>query len=433
MNLRSHATALLVGLAALGPLPLEAQVPVTRDSTASGVPGAITHERLRAALELLRADNDWTLRQQRELCEIPAPPFKEQARAEEYLRRLRAVGLENARIDSAGNAIAERRGAGNARTVAVVGHLDTVFPEGTDVTVRDSAGRMYGPGIGDNCRGLAAILAVARALDSADVQTEGTIVFVGNVGEEGPGNLRGVRHLYDVELKDRIDYFVAVDGAGLDLVTKAVGSKRYRVTFKGPGGHSYGAFGIPNPIHAMGRAIAIISDLQVPSEPRTTFNVGVISGGTSVNSIPFEAIVDVDMRSESPLALDRLELRLMRAFRTALAAENARWKGARAREAQLSLVIDTIGIRPAGSQPDSATIVQAALGAARALGFTTRVGASSTDANVPLGRGLPGISMDAGGRGFGAHSLDEWYEDGQRGWLGPQWIAVTITGLAGLR
>ena len=404
--------------------------------TAASVAGAQApaHDpRLAAALELLRTDNAWTLRQQRELCEIPAPPFKEQARAAEYLRRLQALGLENARIDSVGNAIAERPGTGNGPTVTVVGHLDTVFPEGTDVTVRDSAGRMIGPGIGDNCRGLAAILAVARALDSAGVRTPGRIIFVGNVGEEGPGNLRGVRYLYDSELKGKIDYFIAVDGAGLDLVTRAVGSKRYRITYKGPGGHSYGAFGIPNPIHALGRAIAAISDIDVPSDPRTTFNVGIIGGGTSVNSIPFEAVAEVDMRSESPLALDRLELRVMRAFRNALEAENARWTGARAQQAQLSLVIDSIGIRPAGSQPDTAVIVRAAIGAAESLGFTVRTGASSTDANVPLGRGLPGISMDAGGRGSGAHSLDEWYEDGQRGWLGPQWIAVTVTSLAGLK
>lgn len=410
------------------------QLPVTKERQVRAAPlAAAVDPRLQPALDLLRTDNAWTLRQQRELCEIPAPPFKEQQRAAEYLRRLQALGLENARIDEAGNAIAERPGTGAGPTVVVVGHLDTVFPEGTDVRVREEEGRLYGPGIGDNCRGLAAILAVARALDSTGVQTPGRIVFVGNVGEEGPGNLRGVRHLYDEELAGQIDYFIAVDGAGLDLVTAAVGSKRYRVRYKGPGGHSYGAFGIPNPVHALGRAIATISDLQVPSSPRTTFNVGVISGGTSVNSIPFEAVADIDMRSESPQALNDLEVRVLRALREALAAENARWPGARAREAELTLVLDTIGIRPAGTQPADAPIVRAALHAADALGFATRVAASSTDANVPLGRGLPGISMDAGGRGSGAHSLDEWYEDGQRGWLGPQWIAVTVTALAGLR
>lgn len=433
--MRRRHLVLPLALASLGSAAA-AQVPVTKSrpapQAADAPRPALADPRLLAALDLLRIDNAWTLRQQRELCEIPAPPFKEQHRAAEYLRRMQAVGLVNARIDSAGNAIAERPGTGDGPTVVVVGHLDTVFPEGTDVTVREEGGRMYGPGIGDNCRGLAANLAVARALDSADVQTSGRIVFVGNVGEEGPGNLRGARHLFDTELKGRIDYFVAVDGAGLDLVTRAVGSKRYRATFKGPGGHSYGAFGIPNPIHALGRAIAEISDLEVPADPRTTFNVGVIGGGTSVNSIPFEAAADIDMRSESPAALNDVEQRVLSALERALAAENARWRSGRAQEAALSLVLDTIGIRPAGTQPDSAAIVRAAVDAAEALGFHPRTGASSTDANVPLGRGLPGISMDAGGRGSGAHSLDEWYEDGERGWLGPQWIAVTITRLAGL-
>lgn len=434
--MRRHLLVVPVALASIS-VAAAAQVPVTKSRPAPERADvrrpALTDPRLLAALDLLRIDNAWTLRQQRELCEIPAPPFKEERRAAEYLRRMQALGLESARIDAVGNAIAERPGTGDGPTVVVVGHLDTVFPEGTDVTVREEGGRLIGPGIGDNCRGLAANLAVARALDSAKVQTPGRIIFVGNVGEEGPGNLRGVRHLYDTELKDRIDYFVAVDGAGLDLVTRAVGSKRYHVTFKGPGGHSYGAFGIPNPIHALGRAIAAIGDLEVPTDPRTTFNVGVIGGGTSVNSIPFEATADIDMRSESPAALNDLEQRVLSALERALAAENARWTSGRAQEAALSLVLDTIGIRPAGTQPDSAHIIQAALGAAEALGFRPRTGASSTDANVPLGRGLPGISMDAGGRGSGAHSLDEWYEDGERGWLGPQWIAVTLTQLAGLR
>lgn len=422
--LRACTLLVVVAPAMAAQSPVRADTPVTPVSRPPS---------LAAALDIIKAGNAWTLRQQRELCEIPAPPFKEATRAAEYVRRMQAAGLSNVRIDAVGNAIGERPGTGSGPTVVVVGHLDTVFPEGTDVTVKEANGRLAGPGIGDNCRGLAAMLAVARALDSARVQTPGRIIFVGDVGEEGPGNLRGVRHLYDVELAGRIDYLVAVDGAGLDLVSGAVGSKRYRVTYKGPGGHSYGAFGIPNPIHALGRAIAAISDVQVPSAPRTTFNVGIVSGGTSVNSIPFEGVAEIDMRSESAIALDRLEQRVMRAFRRALDQENARWPGARARQAQLTLVVDTIGVRPAGTQPVSAPIVQAALAAARSLGFTTRPGASSTDANVAIGRGMPGISMDAGGRGSGAHSLDEWYEDGERGWLGPQWIAVTITSLAGVR
>jgi acetylornithine deacetylase/succinyl-diaminopimelate desuccinylase-like protein len=385
---------------------------------------------VRAALETIRDDNAWTLAQQVSLCEIPAPPFAEAKRAAEYRRRLTALGLTNVRIDAEGNAIGERAGTGNGPTVVISGHLDTVFPESTDVRVRRVGGRLHGPGIGDDCRGLAIVLAVARAFQRANVRTNGTIIFVGTVGEEGAGNLRGVRHLYEKELTGRVDYFISVDGTGLGLTSRAVGSNRYRVIYKGPGGHSYGDFGAPSPIHALGRAIARISDLEVPSTPKTTFNVGIVRGGTSVNSIAFEASMDIDMRSESAQALADVDARVRRMLTEALDAENARAQDAKAR---LSLVIDTIGIRPAGTQPDTATIVRAALETATALGFTVRPGASSTDANVPIGLGLPGITIDGGGRGDGAHSLDEWYEDGPEGWKGPQWAALIVATLAGVR
>lgn len=399
------------------------------------------HPSVQAMLGTLRGDNAWTLDQQRTICEIPAPPFKETARAAEFRRRLEAIGLR-ARIDAVGNVLAERPGTGRAGapTIVLAGHLDTVFPEQTDVKVRRENGRLSAPGIGDNCRGVAVILAVARAYQRANPVHDARIIFVGNVGEEGPGNLRGVRHLFEHELKGEIDFFIAVDGAGLDFVSRAVGSNRYRVTYKGPGGHSYGAFGIPNPIHALGRAIAKISDVQVPGSgpgggdaPKTTFNVGVITGGTSVNSIAFEAAMDVDMRSESAESLRLLDQTVRRALREALDEENARWPGARAESARISLVIDTIGIRPSGAQHDSARIVQVALQAGRSLGFTPTHGASSTDANVPISLGVPGISIDGGGRAAGAHSLLEWYEDGPNGYLGPQWAALIVAKLAGLQ
>jgi acetylornithine deacetylase/succinyl-diaminopimelate desuccinylase-like protein len=386
--------------------------------------------RVRAALQTIRDDNAWTLGQQVSLCEIPAPPFGEARRAAEFRRRLTALGLRNVRVDAEGNAIGEHPGTGDGPTVVIAGHLDTVFPESTDVRTRRVGGRIYGPGIGDDCRGLAVVLAVARAFQRAGVRTTGTVIFVGNVGEEGPGNLRGVRHLYERELKGRIDYFISVDGTGLGLTSRAVGSNRYRVTYKGPGGHSYGDFGMPSPIHALGRAIARIADVEVPATPKTTFNVGIVRGGTSVNSIAFEASMDLDMRSESAQSLADVDARVRRILSEALDAENARARDAKQR---LTLVIDTIGIRPAGTQPDSAAIVRAALSAAGALGFTTRTGASSTDANVPIGLGLPGITIDGGGRGDGAHSLDEWYEDGPNGWLGPQWAALIVATLAGVR
>jgi acetylornithine deacetylase/succinyl-diaminopimelate desuccinylase-like protein len=386
--------------------------------------------RLQRALRIIERDNAWTVGQQTSICAIPAPPFKEARRAAEYRRRMRALGLARVRIDVEGNVIGERPGTGDGPTVVIAGHLDTVFPEGTRVTPRRVGGRIVGPGIGDDCRGLAVVLAVARAFERARVRMPGTVIFVGNVGEEGPGNLRGTRHLYATSLEGRIDYFVSVDGAGLGLTSRAVGSTRYRATYRGPGGHSYGAFGIPNPIHAMGRAIAAIAELQVPSSPKTTFNVGVVDGGTSVNSIPFSATMDLDMRSESAASLAELDARVQRALREALDAENARWPGERAARARLSLAIDTIGVRPAGAQPDDAPIVRAALRTARTLGFAVRPEASSTDANVPIGMGLPGITIDGGGDGGGAHSLAEWYEDGPRGWLGPQWAALLVWELA---
>ena len=387
---------------------------------------------VRALLDSIKARNAWTLQQQVALCEIPAPPFKEAARAAAYKTALEGVGLTNVRIDSVGNVIGERRGTGSGPTVVIAGHLDTVFPEGTDVTVKHEGARYTGRGIGDDCRGLAVVLSVARGLQANPVPTAGTIIFVGNVGEEGPGNLRGTRHLFAGEQAGglaRIDYFISVDGAGDGITSRAVGSHRYKVSYKGRGGHSYGAFGNPNPAHALGRAIATIADLQVPTTPKTTFNVGVITGGTSVNSIPFEASMDFDMRSESATALATLDVQAQRAFTRALAAENARWPEARN---TLTLQVDTIGIRPTGSQPDSAAIVRVASEAGKMLGWSPSLSASSTDANVPISRGIPGITIDGGGIGGGAHGLDEWYEDGPAGWKGPQWAAMIVLSLAGV-
>jgi tripeptide aminopeptidase len=402
-------------------LPLAAQSPIQSDNP-----------RVKAALDIIKADQAWTLQQQMELTAIPAPPFKESVRAQEFKRRLEALGLRNVRIDDVGNVIAERPGTGKGPTVLIQGHLDTVFPEGTDVTVRKKGDTLYAPGIGDDDRGLATVLSVARAFQRAGIQTNGTVYFVGDVGEEGPGNLRGTRQLFAQTLKGKIDYFITVDDDALGIASRAVGSNRYKVTYKGPGGHSYGAFGIPNPIHALGRAIAGISDIQVPTEPKTTFNVGVISGGTSVNSIPFEGSMEVDMRSESAAELAAVNAKVMSILKQALAAENARWTGPRAAAAKLSLVIDTIGIRPTGGQADSSPIVQTAMNAAKSLGFTARTSASSTDANIPISLGIPGIRIGGGGTGGGAHSLGEYYIDTPNSYLGPQWAALLVASLAGV-
>ncbi len=383
-----------------------------------------------SALASIKADNAWTLDQQESICEIPAPPFKEATRAAEYRRRFESLGYRNVRIDTEGNVIAARPGVGKGPTVMIMGHLDTVFPEGTDVTVTRTGTVMKGPGIGDDCRGLAVLLQVAKSLDAARVRTEGTIYFVGNVGEEGEGNLRGTRHLLLKEFPGKIDYFISVDGTGLGITSRAVGSHRYRVTYQGPGGHSYGAFGMPNPIHALGRAIAAISDIQVPASPKVTFNVGVVSGGTSVNTISPSGVMDIDMRSESASALDSVDAAVQRALRSALASENARWSN---RFPPLTMKIDTIGIRPTGAQSDDAPIVRTAVAAGKVLGFGEPTGASSTDANLPISMGIPAITIDGGGKGTGSHSLTESYDDTDKGYLGPQWAALIVTALARVR
>ncbi len=381
------------------------------------------------ALEALRAANEWTLTQQIELCTIPAPPFGEEARGAELRRRFEALGLERVRIDAEGNVIGERSGLDpRGPRVVLSAHLDTVFPDTLPMPMTRDGTRIAGPGIGDDCRGLAVILAVARALQQHAVRTPGTVVFVGTVGEEGPGNLRGVRHLFDRQSAGRIDAFISVDGAGWGTTTRAVGSARYRVTYRGLGGHSYGAFGMPNPIHALGRAMAAIADLVVPVSPKTTFNVGVIEGGTSVNSIAMWAAMDVDFRSERQDVLDQVTARFRRAVTEALDAEHARWPASTQR---LTVEIEEIGLRPAGAQPDSALIARLAVAAARTAGVTTALEASSTDANYPIGLGIPAVTIDGGGRGGASHSLSEWYDDGPDGWRGPQWAMLLTLALAG--
>lgn len=393
----------------------------------------VKHPKIAEALRIIQADNAWTLEQQRSICEIPAPPFKESARGVEFAKRLREHGVINVRTDAEGNVLGEWPGARSARPLIVYSaHLDTVFPEGSDVTVRRDGTRMRGLGIGDDCRGLAVVLAVARAFRLAKVELEATVLFTATVGEEGQGDLRGVRYLFGKsDLKDKIDAFISVDGVGAGLASRGVGSYRYRVTYRGRGGHSYGAFGTPNPAHAMGRAIARIADIQVPQQPKTTFNVGTVTGGTSVNSIPIETSMEVDLRSESARELSALDERFKAALQAALDAEKARWPDSKA---LLELELKSMGIRPASEPPDSAPIVQAALASAKAAGltiFATRSG--STDSNIPLALGVPAVTIGGGGAGSGAHSLDEVYDDRADGYKGPQWSAIFVAALAGVK
>ncbi len=378
------------------------------------------------ALQYLRDSEPDTLAEQIALCEIPAPPFNEAERAEAYRQRFEALGLDDVEIDAEGNVLG-RAGDGDP-TVVISAHLDTVFPPGTDVTVRREGSRLIGPGIGDDCRGLAVVLAVAGAIRRFEIEPVGTLVFVGTVGEEGPGDLRGVKRLFAETLADRVDYFVSVDGAGSSVTHAAVGSNRYEVTFRGPGGHSYGAFGMPNPIHALGRAISKLADFEVPTDPKTTFSVGLVEGGTSVNSIAFETTMTVDLRSESPTSLADLDAAFRAAVREALVEENARWND----DVELTVEIASIGVRPAGEQPLSAPIVQAALATAEELGFRAEASASSTDSNIPMSLGVPAVTIDGGGSGRGAHSLDEWF-DTTDSHVGTQWAFLLALTLAGLQ
>jgi tripeptide aminopeptidase len=412
------------------PAPANAQTRPQAGTAQSGNLDALRSQGAVArAMQAIESDNAWTIARQIALCEIPSPPFKEFARGMAFRDALVSIGVTNVRTDRVGNVFGEIRGARPGPTVMLSSHLDTVFPEGTDVKVKRAGTKLTAPGIGDDCRGLAVTLAVARQIVAAKVPLEGRLLVVGTVGEEGPGNLRGVREIFGSALRDSINYFLSIDEIGIGITNRAVGSSRYRVTYSGPGGHSYGAFGMPNPIHALGRAIAIISDLQVPTTPKVTFNVGIVSGGQTVNSIPASGSMDVDMRSESPSALADLDHRMQLAFRKALTDEKARWPQS---NVPLMVKIDTIGIRPAGGTPDSAFIVRNALAAAQTMRVSAPLSASSTDANIAMSLHIPALTIGSGGVGHGAHSLDEWYDDGADGFKGPQWVLLLVLGLTGV-
>jgi tripeptide aminopeptidase len=379
---------------------------------------------IKAAIDAIRAAEPQTIEDQVRLCEVEAPPFKESKRAEVYARMFREAGLQNVRIDKEGNVLGDRPGAQPRPHLVFSAHLDTVFPEGTDVKVKREGSMLRGPGIGDDCRGLAVVLAVIRAMNQAKIQTPGPITFVGTVGEEGLGDLRGVKYLFNEGMKGQIDRFVSIDGTGLGITHTAVGSLRYRVTFKGPGGHSYGAFGLSNPLHALGRAVDKISQFEVPADPKTTFNVGRVGGGTSVNSIPFEAWFEMDMRSASPSALQAIDQKFHRAVDEAVKEEDARWK-----KNVLSVDKALVGNRPAGQTPANSPIVQAAISVTRALGFAVTLDEGSTDSNIPMNLGIPAITIDGGGRGREAHALGESF-DSTNSWQGSQRALLLAIALA---
>lgn len=365
------------------------------------------------------------------ICSVPATPFGEQERAEYFSRKFKEIGLTEVEIDEEGNCLGLLKGSSTTPLLVVSAHLDTVFSKDTDFTVTRRDEKLFAPGIADDGCGLAALIALAEAIQKEQIPIEGSILFVGTVGEEGEGNLRGVRYLFTKgRWATQIDAFLSFDGPGLDRITnRALGSHRYRVEITGPGGHSWGDFGLPNPVHAVGRAVARLAGYPAPKEPRTTFNVGRIEGGTSINSIPSRASVEVDLRSAAERELQRLDAYFRRAMREAVEEENAT---RRAGDPPLNLQVDLIGERPTGETRADSPLVEIALEATRAFGVTPRLDQSSTDSNLPISLGIPAITLGAGGSSGSSHSLDEWYDPRERD-LGLKRGLLVILGVVGIK
>ncbi|WP_373330664.1 M20/M25/M40 family metallo-hydrolase [Salmonirosea aquatica] len=363
---------------------------------------------VKKALAMLEAQEPWTVKNLRMLTEIPAPPFMEQERGRVYADLLRTAGADSVWTDEVGNVLALRRGKTRKKKVVLEAHLDTVFPEGTDVKIKQKGDTLYAPGIGDDTRGLAMVLTVLDVMEKTSLETDADVLFIGTVGEEGLGDLRGVKKLFSTPgLK--IDSYIAIDGLGSTSIThRGLGSHRYKVTFKGPGGHSSGAFGLVNPHGALARAIYYFTqsaDTFTKQGVRTTYNVGVIGGGTSVNAIPFESYMQVDMRSESPEQLSGIDKLFQEAVQKALKEENAMKRLG----PDLTVDIELVGDRPSGSIPESSPLVQRAIAATKYVGQEPALRVGSTNSNIPFSKGIPAITMGAGGTGSGAHSLHEWW------------------------
>lgn len=349
-----------------------------------------------------------TIKNHIELTEIEAPPFKEERRAKEFAERLKLAGIENVWIDSIGNVIGFLKGSVGNKNIAIDAHIDTVFPEGTDVKVRVKNDTLFAPGIGDDTRGLAMILTLAETIKKNNIEPVNNIIFIGTVGEEGLGDLRGVRYLFKNKTP-KIDSWIAIDGGSIGRVNnQALGSYRYEVIFDGPGGHSWGAFGLVNPHHALGSGIKNFinkADVYTSSGPKTSYNVGVINGGTSVNSIPFKSSMLIDIRSIEPNRLDDMEEILYNSMQEALKEQNEMKRSG----PDLTLTINKIGNRPSGIVEESVPLIQKTIAATQYMGVEPRLTIGSTDSNIPISLGVPAVTIGRGGDGGGAHSLDEWW------------------------
>jgi acetylornithine deacetylase/succinyl-diaminopimelate desuccinylase-like protein len=404
--------------------PAPAQV---RPAVDQAIAQLMAAPKVQQVLDAVKADHARTVDDLKMLTEIEAPPFKEQKRAEAFLARMKSFGLADARIDAEGNVVGLRKGSGAGPKLVVTAHLDTVFPAGTDVKVKEREGKLYAPGISDDTRALTVLLSWLKALNENDVQTVGDLLFVGSVGEEELGNLRGMKRLFadHLDIDGMVGLEPVADGGVLILGT---GSHRYEVTFKGPGGHSYAAFGqVPSAIHAMGRAIAKIADVRTPASPKTTFTVGTVSGGTSVNTIAPDAKMAIDIRSDAMAPLLETEKKILATIDESVAEENKRWN-----VSTLSASTRLIGDRPGGMTPASSAIVETAVRANTAFGQQTLLTGASTDANVPMSLGIPTIVIGGGGKTGGFHALSEWI-DVTDGWKGAQNSLVTVLGLVGVQ
>jgi acetylornithine deacetylase/succinyl-diaminopimelate desuccinylase-like protein len=429
-------------------------MPIRPASTGLRAPGSVEQDITRiaamrpvhSALLYLHNQEMEFRRWQRELAEIPAPPFGEAVRSEWLRQRFLSLGLEDTHADELGNVFGILRTNPAQPLLGVSAHLDTVFPFGTRLETREQGSRLYGPGISDNAAGVVALLAVASALKRAQLQLGSNLVFIGNVGEEGEGNLRGMRHIFSSSpWKDGIHSLLVVDGAGTDTyVTQALGSRRFEVSFRGPGGHSWSDFGVPNPIVLLSRALSRFSQVTVPDSPRTTFNIGMVQGGTSVNSIPETATARVDLRSASMEDLHKLEDRLRECVNEAWSEVPLSFRSGEPRgpqhgpswpvggsEPRVRFAIESIGDRPAAELGADARILRALRAVDTHLRIKSIGRLASTDANVPLSLGKEATTIGAGGDGGSAHTLREWFDCSNRD-LGLKRILLLVLALAGV-
>ena len=419
----------------MSPNPPRVNLPEFAPSVQQEVSRLAASPEVRSAFNWFRTQEPQFLHWQMEMARIAAPPFGESARGAWLAERFREVGLDDVRIDDVGNVFGTHPGFGR-RYIALTAHIDTVFPANTPLNIRQQGSRIYGPGVSDNGAGVVAVLAIASLLRTVRIHHALPFVFIGNVGEEGEGDLRGMRHIFSTpRWKDSIAHTLVLDGAGADtIVAEALGSRRFEVIVRGPGGHSWSDFGAPNPIVILAKAIETFAATTVPAVPKTTFNVGVIRGGTSVNSIPESASMKVDIRSTSMAEMERLEHSLRRALNRAVEEETltAEMRStAQKRAAGVSCEVVPIGSRPAGELQNGARILQVVRAVDAQLSNSAQVQRASTDANVPLSLGLEAIAIGGGGSGGGAHTLQEWFDSNGRE-LALKRILLTMLALAGV-